>query len=132
MDAQFWSVNAGQLFIAVGMLGGFVLWFSRFEGRVRASTQGLKQLTDETEKTFSHQRGLLAEIVDRVNQIDREGTRKSQQAIASDEKLNEVTLKRIDKLEVIQFEQAPKIAEMAANMNWIVHHVQKNGAALNK
>lgn len=129
MESSFWSINAGQLVIAMGMLGGFILWFSRFEGRVNATARNVSTLTDQTAKTFVEQRNLISELLARVNQIDREGTRKSQQAIIADEKLAEIALKRIDKLENITIELSPKVAEISANMQWIVHHVQKNGSA---
>lgn len=120
MESSFWSFNLGQVVLALGMLAGFTLWFSRFEGRIRSQGQSLASLTTETARA-------LAELTLRINQIDREGTRKSQQSISADEKLNEVTLKRLDKQEEITSKLVPTVTETAVNMRWVVHHIQKNG-----
>src|SRR4051794_20385865 len=99
----FWSINAAQIVMLVTIIGGFATWFSRFEGRIRSTSEALKVLTTETERTFS-------ELIARITQIDREGTRKSQQSIAADEKLYEINTRRIDKLEEITLKLAPQVA----------------------
>lgn len=113
----FWDVNAGQVSILASMLGGFLLWFSRFEGRVKSATDGLKEHAE-----------LLDRVTKRIEQMDREGTRKSQQSIAADEKLYEINTLRLNKLENIVTDLAPKVAAMATNVEWLAGYVRRNGS----
>lgn len=123
----FWSVNATQVLMLTLMVSGFVVWFSRFEGRVRSTAIGLKTFSKETEETFNEQRSFMDKLLMKMEAMDREGTRKSQQSLAADEKIYELNSRRIDKLEMVMLDLSPKVAAMSANLDWIADKVRKNG-----
>ncbi len=126
VTGEFWSISAIQVLMLVSMLGGFVLWFSRFEGRIRAASQAITALSDQTTQTFEVQRKLLDDLALRIGMMDREGTRKSQQAILSEEKLQEINERRLDKLELFTLDLAPKVASIVVELKWIAAHI-RNG-----
>ena len=50
----FWSVNAAQVVMLLAIIGGFVTWFSRFEGRVRSAGDALKVLSQDLLESISN------------------------------------------------------------------------------
>ncbi len=117
---SFWQINLGHVLVLIAMLGGFIVWFSRFEGKIRTTAEALSRMGIDTTKTFS-------ELIIRIERIDREGSRKSQQTLAAEEKLNAVTLSRLDKLDALVVDLLPKVASMAKDTEWIARYIKKNG-----
>ena len=127
LEPGFWNFNLGHVVILLGMLGGFVVWFSKFESRMGATSRGLEVLTREMEKTFAEQRDSMAALSRRVREMDEQGTRKSQQLITADESVNRINTARIDELEKINREWIPKVAAMARDVHWLVSWIETNG-----
>jgi len=117
---SFWQINLGQVVLLLATVGGFILWFSRFEGKIRSTAEALKRMAEETTKASTA-------LWNRIERIDREGSRKSQQELVSGEKLNAVMMARIDAHDKLIVDLLPRVAEMGVNLEWIARHIRKNG-----
>lgn len=118
--STFWDFNIGHAVVLTMMLGQFLWWIIKYDRRINDTVTSLAQLKTSTEKTF-------AELIERINQIDEKGTRKSQQALTADEKITTMNAARIEKLENITTEWIPRLAAGLQDVHWISDWIRNTG-----